>query len=320
MRSSVEQLQGCAPDERTEFITKGNQQLLEMVHDFNIEEMDLVLERRALSGLCLLVTSTTWLATKLQQLRYVSAQATDASRRHSERFEKQQRRWTLITSNQQSEPEQVFLPLTEETAAAFDGVYKSYLELSGEVLRMIHLEIRCHVIYYTRKSMDRPFLLEQDINEPDPEVVALNADLVGFDEDLTTHLQAPQQEFIVRGLASLLDTTILSLSANIQSMNMSGCSRLQLNVLVLQQNLKNVEVDAQLRRSALYYDLFGSGPDAVIAEAKRTGKKCEFTYDEMKQLLELCYSEKKKSERREEVVAAERGLADRLLQLSEFLW
>jgi exocyst complex component 4 len=77
--------------------------------------------------------------------------------------------------------------------SAFDGVHHSYLELSTAVLRMLHVEIRGHVYYYVNKSFSRTFHLEQEIHEPDPDIVALNSDLVRFDEELSTHLNQTQQ-------------------------------------------------------------------------------------------------------------------------------
>jgi exocyst complex component 4 len=335
LKSIADELLKAAEIDEPVSVDKENGQILSLIGSNPIEEADLILDRRSLAGLCLLCTSMKWLATKTKQLRFISTQATDISKRHSERFEKQ-RRWTLITAEKQSEPDQVFLPLNAETAAyapfphlffiraneisAFDGVYQSYEELSAKVLRLLHVEIRTHIIFYIQKSMARTFLLDQELNEPDPEVVSLNADLVGFDEELASHFQPTQQNFVTSGLASLLDAYILSLVPNISAMNVAGCSRQQLNILVLQQNLKNIEAEAQLTRSALYFDMFSSGPDAIIAEAKSKGKDLGFTYDEMRALLDLCYSENKRSDRREVAVGAERGLADHQLQLSEFLW
>ena len=103
-------------------------------------------------------------------------------------------------------------------------------------------------------------------------------------------------------------------------MNAAGGSKMQLNILVLQQNLKNIESNASLMRSALYFDMFSSGPDSVIIQAKNDGKESKFSYGEMKTLLQLCYSDAINSDRREAVVAAERGLEGHILQLSEFLW
>jgi exocyst complex component 4 len=45
-----------------------------------------------------------------------------------------------------------------------------------------------------------------------------------------------------------------------------------------------------------------------------------FTYEELKTLVELCFSEALGSEEREVVVGAKRSLADCLLGLGEGLW
>jgi exocyst complex component 4 len=45
-----------------------------------------------------------------------------------------------------------------------------------------------------------------------------------------------------------------------------------------------------------------------------------FTYDELKALLELCYSEQLADPERGVAAAAKRQLADKLLGLSEYMW
>jgi exocyst complex component 4 len=102
-------------------------------------------------------------------------------------------------------------------------------------------------------------------------------------------------------------------------MNAAGCNLLQLNVLVLQHNLKNIEPRVQLLRSTLYFELFSGGPDNVIAHAKAKGKALSFSFEQMKALLQLCYSEALKSDRRDVVVAAEKGLEDHVQQLGKVL-
>jgi exocyst complex component 4 len=269
--------------------------------------------------MCLLHTSMKWLANKIMSMRRLSEQATKSSKRESERFENQ-RRWTLIASQKPAETDRVYIPLNEETAAAFDGVHHSYLQLSRTILLLIHAEARAHIFFYVNAAMSRTFELDQLLNEPDPEVVALNADLVGLDEELATHLQPAQQSYVTTGLAVLLDAVIIHHAPHIKVMNAAGCGRLQLNILVLQQNLKNIEAGAVLTRSAIYFDMFTSGPEAIIDEARKKGKDCTFTFAQMKDLLRLSYSEGMKSERREIAVAAERGLEGSTLSLSEFLW
>lgn len=115
-----------------------------------------------------------------------------------------------------------------------------------------------------------------------------------------------------------MDQVLVSMASNIHLMNANGCGHIQLNILVLQQNLKNIEPSAVLARSALYYDLFSAGPDAIIAKAKESGRECGFTYEEMKTLLDLCYSEA--MAKGEGGVQAKRALDEHLLELSEYLY
>jgi len=104
-------------------------------------------------------------------------------------------------------------------------------------------------------------------------------------------------------------------------MNENRWGRKQLNILVLQRHLRNILSNALLARSAAFFDLFSTGPDAIIARAKETeGKGLEFSYDELKVLVELCYSDAMSSPRREVAMQAKRSMDDHLLQLSEHLW
>ncbi len=76
------------------------------------------------------------------------------------------------------------------------------------------------------------------------------------------------KRFITTGLGLLVDTLLVTNASSIKAMNSAGCQRMQLNLLVLQQNLKNIEPDVVLRRSAQYFDLFLAGPDQIIEKAK----------------------------------------------------
>lgn len=118
-----------------------------------------------------------------------------------------------------------------------------------------------------------------------------------------------------------MDQLLVHHAGKIPIMNENGCGRMQLNILVLQQNLKNIEPNALLTRSAQLFDYFAAGPDAIIARARESsGNNMGFTYDELKPIIELCYSEALNSPRRELAVQARRGLDDHLLQLSEHMW
>ena len=65
----------------------------------------------------------------------------------------------------------------------------------------------------------------------------------------------------------------------------------------------------------------GGAEDTEKGEATQpTPALIFFSLEEMKVLLELCYSEGLRSDKREVVVQAKRGLNEHMLALSEFLW
>ena len=127
---------------------------------------------------------------------------------------------------------------------------------------------------------------------------------------------------------------------------------MELDILVLQQNLRNIAVTAgpvqksqglraapnhgqqarddqqeaaaaALKRSAQFYGLFLQGADRVMAFVRENKAKeggVGYTYDELRTLIELCYSAALRSVDREENVRAKKGMQDCLLQLGELLW
>jgi exocyst complex component 4 len=107
---------------------------------------------------------------------------------------------------------------------------------------------------------------------------------------------------------------------------------MQLNILVLQQNLKNIEPGVDLARAANYFALLDKGPDEILAKAKENadvGKEGgavgksdpeRFSYDELKVLVELCFGEQLGHAERGVASQAQRKMADKLLSLSEVMW
>lgn len=190
------------------------------------------------------------------------------------------------------------------------------------------MEVRCQIVHSLAIALSpetAPYLLEQVVNDPDPRILSLNADLVSYDETIVRFLRDKEISFIRTGLGLLIDSFLVTNAGMVGAMNGHGCGRMQLNVLVLQQNLKNIEEDVSLDRAARFFDLFTEGPDAVVKYAKeeKEGGKAEkeqFSYDELKMLVELCYSEQIANPERGISTVAKRGLGDHLLQLSEYMW
>ncbi|KAL1392365.1 Sec8 exocyst complex component-specific domain-containing protein [Phyllosticta capitalensis] len=308
---------------RESLLGEATKLLLSTAKPDTLKESDLITDRKSIAALCLLFTSMKWLASKIQGLRHISDRATDSSRADGGRGQ-HRRRWTNVGSAEaRGDGNPIFLPLNHETAIAFDGVVNSYHELAGIILQSLHLEVRCHTMYHVSQCFTTTYRLDQLFNDPDPDILRLNSSLSAVEEEVASQLQPVQHHFITHGIALLADTILVANAAKISRMNANGCGRMSLNILVLQQNLKNIEADAVLTRATMYYNLFGAGPDAVVQLAKESkdgGEKCVFTYEELKVLLELYYSEENASERREVAMKAKTALNDALLQLSEYLW
>lgn len=117
-----------------------------------------------------------------------------------------------------------------QAGRAFDGVVNSYNQLAATVLQTLHFEARCRVIRSVGRTMQATYQLEPTVNEPDPEIVNLNADLVAFDEDVLTHLPVRQHEYVaprpdvLRKTFSLTDDPGSSPTALACSWTRSSCT------------------------------------------------------------------------------------------------
>lgn len=219
---------------------------------------------------------------------------------------------------------------------SFDGIVSSYEELAATALMTLHMEVRCRIAYSLHVALDpktAPYVLDQDVKEPDPQILSLNSELVAYDETVAKFLRDREVNFIRTGLGLLINSYLVGNAAMVAPINSRGSGRMQLNILVLQQNLKNIEAGVDLARAANYWALFDEGPDAIVAKAKEDAAKAaadgdvpigrdpdRFTYDELKTLIELCYSELLASPERGIENNAKRMMADKLLELSEHMW
>ncbi|KAL8939766.1 MAG: hypothetical protein Q9216_003180 [Gyalolechia sp. 2 TL-2023] len=278
---------------------------------------DIISDQRTVASLCLLYSSMQWLVSGLTQIRHVVTES-QASKGGSTRPQ-QTRRWTLLELNRRpSDEEPIRLPMSEEAAITFDGIVASIRALALDAFFTLQVDIRCGIAHMTAQMLKSPYLLSHPTNNPDPSVLSLNSDLLSFDDALSTYLPSKEHRFITTGLTALVDTFLVANASQTQCMNVHGCGRMQLNILVLQQNLKSIEGDVSLSRSAHFFELFAEGAEAIVARLREGGiKDADFTLDEYKTLVELCHSEGLQSTQREASVQARRKLTEHLKQLGE---
>ncbi|KAF2738647.1 hypothetical protein EJ04DRAFT_486119 [Polyplosphaeria fusca] len=308
-----------------ELVEKEISLLIAEVENDPLDEADLIQDKKTITNLCLLYTSMKWLATKVAQLRYISDRATDSNSR--EPGNRHNRRWTALTSSDsRTQGLQVYLPLNATTATTFDSVVTSYQSLSTLILRTLHLELRTLILGSLSTSLKSTYTLDILLNEPDPSILTLNAALVSFDTTVSTYIPAPQYALLTASLSTLMDAYLLHHSATkITSLDANGAALMQLNILVLQQNLKNIDAGASLEHAALYFDLFNAGPEAIVARAKERGRKFAgegkgWDYEIVRGLLEVCFRERLGDARREVGVQARRQLDAAVLEVSEYMY
>ncbi|KAL8820331.1 MAG: hypothetical protein Q9191_007537, partial [Dirinaria sp. TL-2023a] len=250
LRANCEELWNGDNSDQDELFRKEISLLLSANQETPFQPADIISDRRSVSALCLLHTSMTWLSTRLAAMRHITPEpSTDPTSKG---------RWTLLslqTSSASSSPA-IHLPLTSATASSFDQVLSSIRALSLTTLYTLHLDIRAGTIHMLSRTLAAPYLLTHPTQEPDPSVLQLNSDLLSFSDTLTTLLPRAAQRFITSGLAALIDSAIIALVPTLLTgaMNAPGCARMQLNILVLQQNLKTLEPRAALVRAAEYFE------------------------------------------------------------------
>lgn len=270
----------------------------------------------------------------------------------------------------------VYLPLTTETAAKFDASLATFRTLAQTALFTLHIDIRCGIIFRLTQSLRGPNADNtenavqtsqppRDSSVPDPDletwpwvlasppssasplVLSLNNDLISFDENTSAYLSPRDRNFIFTGLARLVDRMLVTGASMIQVMNEHGAARMGLDVLVLQQNLRNITGTAIrdpeassnglgihatatatsdeeiLSDSTQYYtSLFPAGPEKImeyVQNRKAAKQDVGYTYDELRTLIELCYSTKLRAGR-EEAVKAKKDSQGVLLRLGEAIW
>ena len=291
-----------------------------------LEPFDIISDGRTVTILCLMFNSMQWLASRLQELRRI---VPEISHKRGDSRKSLNRHLSLVTGPTSiNETTQVYLPMNPETVSAFDNLLDSIRTLATTSLITLHVDIRFGIIHMLTRTMSANYLLAQPAQDPDPSILSLNSDLMSTVDTLSTHIPDNSQHFIVTGLALLIDTFLVQHAAKIQDgMNMHGCGRMQLNILVLSQNLKSItssskDDNLELVRSGAYYDLFLEGAGSIASRAKDQGGAGlePFDLEELKTLVELWYRDDTRSTVREVQVKSQRDLSDHLLILSECLW
>ena len=238
-------------------------------------------------------------------------------------------------------PEVLNTPITATTPGTDSAVSPSLQRIDSSALPPL-------------SSNAYPFLLPAPPSSASALILQLNSDLISFESNISSFLGIKERRFILSGLSKLVDNLMVTGADNILVMNANGAERMRVDAMVVQQNLRGLlasvnptssstlspttsgqglgissaeasqnDDDALLVSTQQYYTLFLSGPDEIIRyikDAKATGRHVGYTYDELRTLIELCYSEKLRGDDREESVKARKRMGEVLLSLGEGMW
>ncbi|KAJ5619230.1 hypothetical protein N7510_003214 [Penicillium lagena] len=347
IRDTVNELWEGTTTKKQILLDKEIELLLKRTNQVPLEPYDIISDPKTVVSLSLLYNSMKWLGSHLTKIRLVMDPAAEADSSPSLTASgRPSRRWTLFGAmrpKRDSINQPVFLPLNQETAAAFDRTLQSLHGLGSTALLTLHVDIRSSEAWW--------HILMNQPTAASPTILELNNDLIAFDTNISLYLGSPERWFITSGLARFIDHVFVACTRYIGAMNENGALRLQLDVLVLQQNLKNIIIDptaadgsdssheiVALPRSAKFLDWFLEGAEKTIDNAKyekeefatqgdkalAAGNGEPFTYDELRVLVDLCFSEilrgPRGADNREDFMAAKKASGDAMLSLSEIMW
>jgi len=285
-----------------------------------VDDFDLISDSRTQHALCLLYTSMRWTAVKLNSLRHISACANEDihAGMDSDTEERPQLKRSLTralaVNNNRNGSEPVHLPLTESTAALFDGIVTGFRELSDTTLRTLRLEMRLQLIRGLRESFSgsliypypstivplpnatstTPVPTIDTTDSPDEALLVVLTNLITFDAAMAASLGANDHAKITIGISTTIDTALvytMSQSNSLKALNAPAAAHLLTNVRVLQHNLLNIEPASTLPQARTFLELFLQGNEAVEAEMtaatgnqSRTGLRRE-EFDGLQRLL-----------------------------------
>ncbi|KAF2157948.1 Sec8 exocyst complex component [Myriangium duriaei CBS 260.36] len=252
--------------------------LINLIKSTNFADDDLLSSTRSIRQLSVLFTSSTWFVARLQALRHIDPKASNNTT--TSLAAHQARTWDDASTG---DP---YLPLSAETAQEFDSLTSSIANLSALILRTLHLELRLQTLTGINRALSTTYQLNQPFNEPDSSILSLNATTIAFDAELASHLPQANRRACVAHLPELVDVALVSLAGRVTAMDEHGARRMALNILVLQQGLKEIDEGADLALAARYWECWDRTGESILAECK-AGRVSKVDAREM---VRLCYS------------------------------
>ncbi|XP_062522769.1 exocyst complex component 4-like [Corticium candelabrum] len=191
-------------------------------------------------------------------------------------------------------------------------LHRDLVGLSEMGLLVLHLEIRCHCLYFLLPAARQSsYVCDADSMEPDENVVFLNQDLLTTEDVMSQALSLLKFKYLFEGIGYLIASILISSTAYLQKINANGIKRMCRNIFVLQQNLTNITMsrEVDLDRARQYFELlFLSGEELLTVVVEQGPQFEEAEYGHALRLIA-------RSQQR----FNEQKLKERLIKLREIL-
>ncbi|KAL7666985.1 Exocyst complex component Sec8 [[Candida] zeylanoides] len=273
--------------------------------DAAADETRLMLSNSAASGkddfldsdtfqhVCHLLVTTTWILSWLPQMRKSSVYSLydDAL----DEVDKLKADWAFLESGRVGAPAtSVFLALPPSLVGQFDDVVATFARIRTHTLLALRYDLRCKAIYYISRSFE-----EGDWTPPaepadcDHFIGEYNRQVFQVDNKLSRVLDPAEKECVFGGLAPFLEALLISKSQLCRQMSTNGVKRVMLNILVLQQMLRNIVSSPEsvnFNRSLAYFEMFTMTEFALVEAIQRN--EHALSEHDYENLARLIYSEK----------------------------
>ncbi|XP_055937333.1 exocyst complex component 4-like [Argiope bruennichi] len=177
------------------------------------------------------------------------------------------------------------------TKVSLKKLAEDFEDLADTCLLVIHLEIRAHCFYYLLQlSKQGSYVSRKDDEEPEPEILKLNADLTKIDESLSPILQLKKMRYVFEGLGELLSTILINSINNMKKINENKVKKMGRNIFAIQQNLAGITMtrEVALDRARQFFELLNHNYEEILNQIVEKGP--QFQEHEYSALIQLIHN------------------------------
>ncbi|PWN54385.1 hypothetical protein IE53DRAFT_323094 [Violaceomyces palustris] len=244
---------------------------------------DLITSRKKLMALGNLHHSLQWFLNNISRLKATDESVPTSSRPTA--------RLSVVGGSSPDQPveEELKLPLGKDMADRYDALPNVYRHLSNVILFTLRIELRARAIHHLDLAVsDGNYVVNDSSVEPSPHIVDLNSEIANFDDIFADTVTPEQKQFLFDGLASLMDSLLVSCVRKVRAINRQGVTKMIRNILALQQNLKNIvdmPLEVDFERSKRFWESVAKEPSEMVEGIKSAPHGTKHSFEEYRSAL-----------------------------------